>query len=100
MLPLLPFIASTLAGALSPPPAQTLQSQFDEAFGNTSRFLVVLNYRSNVIIDWTTPQKAIVTAAESEALAGIETYSEGIGHAAVFFRGTAGTHSSLLSTGA
>eukprot|EP00942_MAST-04A_sp_MAST-4A-sp1_P003908 g3908.t1 len=60
-------------------------TQFDVAFGEDP-FLVVLNYRSNVIIDWNGPGTTLKTAAESSAVAALYKYKEAIGHAAVFFR--------------
>ena len=60
-------------------------TQFDVAFGEDP-FLVVLNYRSNIIIDWNGPGTTLKTAAESSAVAALYKYKEAIGHAAVFFR--------------
>ena len=86
MLGAWPFAAAAVFLFLT---AVVRADQFTDAFGEDP-FLVVLNYRSNVIIDWTSPRSTLLTAATSEGIAAVEKYSEGIGHAAILFRNTTG----------
>lgn len=80
-------LAMWVVPVMATAPKPTLQ--FDDAFGD-SPFLVVINFRSNSVISWTSPRHTLLDALESETQAALEQYSEGIGHAALFFRNETG----------
>ena len=62
------LLLATSVSAASP----NATKQFDDAFG-PGPFLVVINFRSNTVIAWTSPAKTLKDAVKSEAEAALET---------------------------